>query len=90
MECIKAYPIGLNFGQTLVAVNGSGKKAVFSQARGDGTDTTNAKTAAAARKQPPTVAHNLLVARGAAKGEAKYEGHGLYPLTVTPGPDRAG
>jgi sulfide:quinone oxidoreductase len=142
MEYVKAYNIGLNFGQTLVSVDGPGKKAVFSQAKADGTkelitrdfdmlhavppqkapdfirvsplsdaagwvdvdpgtlrhkhfanifglgdatNTSNAKTAAAARKQAPTVAHNLLVARGAAKGEAKYDGYGSCPLTVARG-----
>jgi sulfide:quinone oxidoreductase len=56
---------------------------------GDVTNTTNAKTAAAARKQAPTVAHNLLASlvnpRGAAKGEAKYDGYGSCPLTVARG-----
>ena len=36
-------------------------------------------------KQAPTVAHNLLVTRGAAKGEAKYDGYGSCPLTVARG-----
>jgi sulfide:quinone oxidoreductase len=142
MEYVKAYGIGLNFGQTLVSVDGPGKQAVFSQAKADGTkemitrefdmlhavppqkapdfirvspladaagwidvdpgtlrhkqfanifglgdasNTANAKTAAAARKQAPVVAHNLLVARGAAKGEAKYDGYGSCPLTVERG-----
>lgn len=37
MEYVKAYGIGLNFGQTLVSVDGPGKKAVFSKANADGT-----------------------------------------------------
>ncbi|HEV6965680.1 bifunctional protein tyrosine phosphatase family protein/NAD(P)/FAD-dependent oxidoreductase [Roseateles sp.] len=52
---------------------------------GDVANTTNAKTAAAARKQAPVVAHNLLAARGAAKGEARYDGYGSCPLTVERG-----
>lgn len=142
MEYVKAYGIGLNFGQTLVAVDGPAKKATFMKANADGTkekitrdfdmihvvppqkapdfirvspladaagwididagtlrhkqfanifalgdagNTTNAKTAAAARKQAPVVAHNLLALRGAAKGEARYDGYGSCPLTVERG-----
>jgi sulfide:quinone oxidoreductase len=146
MEYVTAYGIGLNFGQTLIAVDGPAKKAVFSQANADGTkelttrefdmlhvvppqkapdfirvsplsdaagwvdvdpatlrhkrfanifglgdvtNTSNAKTAAAARKQAPVVAHNLLAARGAAKGDASalaaYDGYGSCPLTVERG-----
>jgi sulfide:quinone oxidoreductase len=142
MEYVKAYGIGLNFGQTLVSVDGPGRKAVFSKAGADGSkelvtrefdllhavppqkapdfirvspladaagwvdvdpgtlrhkqfanifalgdvaNTTNAKTAAAARKQAPVVAHNLLVTRGAAKGDARYDGYGSCPLTVERG-----
>lgn len=142
MEYVKAYGIGLNFGQTLVSVNGPAKKAVFSTTLADGTkefitrefdvlhavppqkapdfirvsplvdvagwvdidpgtlrhksfanifalgdvgNTSNAKTAAAARKQAPVVAHNLLVTRGEAQGEAKYDGYGSCPLTVERG-----
>lgn len=142
MEYVKAYGIGLNFGRTLVAVDGAARKATFSQAGadgskelvtldfdmlhvvppqkapdfirvspladaagwidvdpaslrhkkysnifalGDGTNTTNAKTAAAARKQAPVVAHNLLALRGQSKGEAKYDGYGSCPLTVERG-----
>jgi sulfide:quinone oxidoreductase len=142
MEYVKAYGIGLNFGQTLVSVNGPAKKAVFSTTHADGTkefitrefdvlhavppqkapdfirvsplvdaagwvdidpgtlrhksfanifalgdvgNTSNAKTAAAARKQAPVVAHNLLVTRGEAQGEAKYDGYGSCPLTVERG-----
>lgn len=52
---------------------------------GDAGNTTNAKTAAAARKQAPVVAHNVLAARGAAKGQARYDGYGSCPLTVERG-----
>jgi sulfide:quinone oxidoreductase len=52
---------------------------------GDATNSPNAKTAAAARKQAPVVAHNLLVAMGQLKGEAKYDGYGSCPLTVERG-----
>ena len=142
MEYVKAYGINLNFGQTLVSVDGPGKKAVFSVAQADGSkalvthgfdmlhavppqkapdfirvspladaagwvdidpgtlrhkafanifalgdvgNTPNAKTAAAARKQAPVVAHNLLALRGAAKGQAQYDGYGSCPLTVERG-----
>lgn len=142
MEYVKAYGIALNFGQTLVSVDGPGKKAVFSKANADGTkelitrefdmlhavppqkapdfirvspladaagwvdvdagtlrhkqfanifalgdasNTPNAKTAAAARKQAPVVAHNLLAMRGVAKGDARYDGYGSCPLTVERG-----
>ena len=142
MAYVKTYGIGLNFGRTLVSVDGPGKQAVFRQtnadgsqqlitqdfdmlhavppqtapdfirvspladaagwvdvdpgtlrhkqfanvfALGDAANTANAKTAAAARKQAPVVAHNLLAARGAAKGEARYDGYGSCPLTVARG-----
>lgn len=142
MAYVQAYGIGLNFGQTLVSVDGPARKAVFSQANADGTttrvsrefdllhavppqkapdfirvsplcdaagwvdvdpgtlrhkqyanvfglgdvtNTSNAKTAAAARKQAPVVAHNLLAARGAASGEVQYDGYGSCPLTVARG-----
>jgi sulfide:quinone oxidoreductase len=142
MEYVKDYGIGLNFGRTLVAVDGPAKKATFSHVRADGSkelvtldfdmihvvppqkapdfirvspladaagwidvdpaslrhkkyanifalgdagNTSNAKTAAAARKQAPVVAHNLLALRGQAKGEAKYDGYGSCPLTVERG-----
>jgi sulfide:quinone oxidoreductase len=52
---------------------------------GDAANTTNAKTAAAARKQAPVVAHNLLASRGLIKGTAKYDGYGSCPLTVERG-----
>ena len=54
-------------------------------AAGDVGNTTNAKTAAAARKQAPVVAHNLLAAMGKAKGTASYDGYGSCPLTVSKG-----
>ena len=54
-------------------------------ALGDVVATTNAKTAAAARKQAPVVAHNLLALRGHAHGEAHYDGYGSCPLTVERG-----
>ncbi|MFZ4759474.1 MAG: TIGR01244 family sulfur transferase [Burkholderiaceae bacterium] len=54
-------------------------------ALGDVANTSNAKTAAAARKQAPVVAHNLLVTRGAARGDATYDGYGSCPLTVERG-----
>ena len=142
MEYVQAYGIDLNFGQTLISVDGPAKQATFVKANADGTkeritrsfdmihvvppqkppdfvrvspladaagwididpgtlrhknfanvfalgdagNTSNAKTAAAARKQAPVVAHNLLASRGAAKGEAKYDGYGSCPLTVERG-----
>jgi sulfide:quinone oxidoreductase len=54
-------------------------------ALGDAGNTTNAKTAAAARKQAPVVAHNLLALRGLIKGTARYDGYGSCPLTVERG-----
>ncbi|NML18184.1 bifunctional protein tyrosine phosphatase family protein/NAD(P)/FAD-dependent oxidoreductase [Azohydromonas caseinilytica] len=54
-------------------------------ALGDVTNAPNAKTAAAARKQAPVLAHNLLALRGLAQGEARYDGYGSCPLTVERG-----
>ncbi|KVD73714.1 NAD(FAD)-dependent dehydrogenase [Burkholderia sp. ABCPW 14] len=54
-------------------------------ALGDAANTPNAKTAAAARKQAPVVAHNVLAALGGAHGEATYDGYGACPLTVERG-----
>jgi len=54
-------------------------------ALGDVGNMPNAKTAAAARKQAPVVAHNLLATRGEARGEAHYDGYGSCPLTVENG-----
>ena len=142
MAYVETYGIHLNFGRTLVSVDGIAKKATFSQSQADGTketitqdfdmihvvppqkapdfirsspladaagwvevdpatlrhkryenvfalgdvsNTTNAKTAAAARKQAPVVAHNVLVALHQAKGQAHYDGYGSCPLTVERG-----
>lgn len=54
-------------------------------ALGDACNTTNAKTAAAARKQAAVVAHNLLAQLGKAQGTASYDGYGSCPLTVERG-----
>lgn len=54
-------------------------------ALGDAINTSNAKTAAAARKQAPVVAHNVLAAMGKTKGSAHYDGYGSCPLTVERG-----
>ena len=146
MAYIKTYGIGLNFGETLVAVDGPGQQATFSQPQPDGSktlitrefdmlhvvppqqapdfirvspladaagwvdvdpgtlrhkqhanvyglgdagNTSNAKTAAAARKQAPVVAHNLLAAMGklgsGQQAVALYDGYGSCPLTVERG-----
>ncbi|WP_024643600.1 NAD(P)/FAD-dependent oxidoreductase [Pseudomonas syringae] len=52
---------------------------------GDATNTSNAKTAAAARKQAPVVANNVLVALGRQSESAEYDGYGSCPLTVEKG-----
>lgn len=52
---------------------------------GDVTNTPNAKTVAAARKQAPVVAHNLLADMGLGRGAAIYDGYGACPLTVERG-----
>ncbi|WP_434666627.1 beta-lactamase hydrolase domain-containing protein [Paraburkholderia sp. A3BS-1L] len=52
---------------------------------GDVTNTPNAKTASAARKQAPVVAHNVLAALGVTRGAAIYDGYGSCPLTVERG-----
>ena len=54
-------------------------------ALGDAASTTNAKTAAAARKQAPVVAHNLLLRAARPAAEASYDGYGSCPLTVERG-----
>jgi sulfide:quinone oxidoreductase len=58
-------------------------------ALGDVMNAPNAKTAAAARKQAPVVAENLLadmgVTRGRVTGTAHYDGYGSCPLTVERG-----
>jgi sulfide:quinone oxidoreductase len=52
---------------------------------GDAMNAPNAKTAAAARKQAPIVAHNLLADMGVTNGVAHYDGYGSCPLTVERG-----
>ena len=52
---------------------------------GDAGSTPNAKTAAAARRQAPIVAHNLLADLGSRTGTAAYDGYGSCPLTVERG-----
>jgi len=52
---------------------------------GDVCGTTNAKTAAAARKQIVVVAENLLALRKQALLPLKYDGYGSCPLTVEKG-----
>ncbi|MDF0733461.1 FAD/NAD(P)-binding oxidoreductase [Pseudomonas entomophila] len=54
-------------------------------ALGDVINTSNAKTAAAARKQAPVVANNVLVALGRRATLAGYDGYGSCPLTVERG-----
>lgn len=52
---------------------------------GDAGNTPNAKTAAAARKQAPVVAHNLLAALRNQALDGRYDGYGSCPLTVERG-----
>jgi sulfide:quinone oxidoreductase len=54
-------------------------------ALGDVMNAPNAKTAAAARKQAPIVASNVLSDMGVIKGIARYNGYGSCPLTVERG-----
>ena len=55
-------------------------------ALGDVCNAPNAKTAAAARKQAPIVAYNLLKDQGVIEGgDAIYDGYGSCPLTVERG-----
>ncbi|WP_151446772.1 bifunctional protein tyrosine phosphatase family protein/NAD(P)/FAD-dependent oxidoreductase [Lacisediminimonas profundi] len=54
-------------------------------ALGDATNSPNAKTAAAARKQAPVVAHNVLAEMGMVNTYARYDGYGSCPLTVERG-----
>ncbi|MBA1203239.1 NAD(P)/FAD-dependent oxidoreductase [Pseudomonas capeferrum] len=54
-------------------------------ALGDVINTTNAKTMAAARKQAPVVAINVLVSLGLLTERAAYDGYGSCPLTVARG-----
>ncbi len=52
---------------------------------GDVLNTSNAKTAAAARKQAPVVANNVLAALGRLSKVMAYDGYGSCPLTVARG-----
>lgn len=52
---------------------------------GDVMNAPNAKTAAAARKQAPIVAQNILADMGKGSGIAHYDGYGSCPLTVERG-----
>ena len=52
---------------------------------GDVTNTANAKTMAAARKQAPVVAENIVAALGGIEPRAIYDGYGSCPLTVERG-----
>jgi len=52
---------------------------------GDCTNTPNAKTAAAARKQVVIAAENLLAARAGQVLPSRYDGYGSCPLTVEKG-----
>jgi sulfide:quinone oxidoreductase len=54
-------------------------------ALGDVCSAPNAKTAAAARKQAPVVAENLLATLAGAPLRASYDGYGSCPLTVERG-----
>ena len=54
-------------------------------ALGDVMNAPNAKTAAAARKQAPIVANNVMADMGKAGGVAHYDGYGSCPLTVEKG-----
>lgn len=142
MEYVNGYGIALNFGETLVAVDGPRRVATFRRVEADGSarlvekefdmlhvvppqvapdfvrnspladkagwvevdqgtlaharfpgiyalgdvaGTANAKTAAAARKQAPVVAHNVLASLGKVDGTAIYDGYGSCPLTVERG-----
>lgn len=52
---------------------------------GDAMNAPNAKTAAAARKQAPTVAENLMADMAGRGAAAQYDGYGSCPLTVERG-----
>lgn len=54
-------------------------------ALGDVTNAPNAKTAAAARKQAPVVAENLLADLDGKSPQVQYDGYGSCPLTVERG-----
>lgn len=142
MEYVQRYGINLNFGSTLVAVDGARRVATFTRqdadgqtvryerefdmlhavppqrapefvrnsaladasgfievdpatlrharypnvfALGDAINTSNAKTAAAARKQAPIVAVNVLAVLEGRAPAALYDGYGSCPLTVERG-----
>lgn len=142
LDYVKKYGIETNFGSTLIAVDGPGKKATFKEKDaagverevvrpfdmlhvcppqsavdvvrnsaladaagfvdvdqetlrhkkfanvfgiGDASNTPNSKTAAAARKQAPIVAENLLAAIDGATPEFVYDGYASCPLTVDRG-----
>ncbi|HEX2841251.1 TIGR01244 family sulfur transferase [Hyphomicrobium sp.] len=52
---------------------------------GDAASTPNAKTAAAARKQAPVVAENILFDKKLRPAQCAYDGYGSCPLTVERG-----
>lgn len=52
---------------------------------GDATNTPNAKTMAAARKQAPVVAQNIIAALAGQEPQVIYDGYGSCPLTVEKG-----
>jgi sulfide:quinone oxidoreductase len=52
---------------------------------GDAINAPNAKTAAAARKQAPVVAENVLYDKGQRPSQCAYDGYGACPLTVERG-----
>ena len=52
---------------------------------GDVMNAPNAKTAAAARKQAPTVAENIVADMAGRSASAQYDGYGSCPLTVERG-----
>lgn len=54
-------------------------------ALGDGASTPNSKTAAAARKQAPIVAENLLAVMAGGEPQFVYDGYASCPLTVSHG-----
>ena len=54
-------------------------------ALGDCTDTPNAKTMAAVRRQVPTVVDGVLAALGMGDDASPYDGYGACPLTVAHG-----
>lgn len=142
MEYVKRYKADLNFGETLVKVDGPNQTAWFEKTDADGTktqverkfdmlhvcppqsapdfikssplandagwidvdqhtlqhnkypniyalgdagSTPNAKTMAAARKQAPIVASNMIAQMDGSQGRASYDGYGACPLTVEKG-----